>query len=387
MVLLDEDGHRAMVVRTTRPIARGNVMLCCEANEPGVRPGGATVYTSRSGRVVHFPDAKLMVVADSPQTMDACLKGMPALRAWLARGAQHDLTAWVQPVPASLHRCCKSAALLGVPLPAKMKEARLTIDVGAAVDVRVALRFSNAADARLGADLLRSGLSCARGLLLLGASQVELAKLQFGHEDDPAQQSAEAKVLAQFPVSLVYQSEKAMRSAKTEVKGQTALTHFRLPVSGQRLGMELKQAMALATEYTGESHPAPGLFFGACAERAPVTPAPPSPEAPAECDAAIPVTAVPACPPAAKEQLTLAVANFRREEGVLFRQDGDELTFARKLPAREVVDVPTRAGERWVAVFLSAPHKELHVAGSDGKVWLLRESATAPATTMPALCH
>jgi hypothetical protein len=88
--------------------------------------------------------------------------------------------------------------------------------------------------------------------------------------------------------------------------------------------------------------------------------------------------------PAVDERLTLAVANCRKEEVVLFRVDGTgELTFMGKVQAGEAADVLTRPGERWLAVFLSGPYKEQHVASRDCKVWLLRPETASPAVPPP----
>jgi Glycine zipper len=69
----------------------------------------------------------------------------------------------------------------------------------------------------------------------------------------------------------------------------------------------------------------------------------------------------------------LAIANVAKEPALLFLQsEGGQLTFERKVPAGEAVDVETPIGQRWVAIFADNPASENYVAAPDKTIWLLR---------------
>jgi hypothetical protein len=81
-----------------------------------------------------------------------------------------------------------------------------------------------------------------------------------------------------------------------------------------------------------------------------------------------------------KTRATLAVANVRKEEVVLFTvDDKGELTFVQKLPHGEAIDLETTKGQRWVAVFLSDPYRESFTVTGEKATWLIR--STAPVVT------
>jgi hypothetical protein len=71
--------------------------------------------------------------------------------------------------------------------------------------------------------------------------------------------------------------------------------------------------------------------------------------------------------------MKLAIANVAKEPALLFLQsEGGQLTFERKVPAGEAVDVETTARQRWVAIFAENPSSENYVAAPDKTTWLLR---------------
>jgi hypothetical protein len=68
----------------------------------------------------------------------------------------------------------------------------------------------------------------------------------------------------------------------------------------------------------------------------------------------------------------LTVANVLKEEAMLFLVTKDGLTFVRKLPHGEAADLEARVGQRYAAVFASAPHQVGHEVKAAGETWLLR---------------
>ncbi|MGL4555065.1 MAG: hypothetical protein ACRC33_28200 [Gemmataceae bacterium] len=71
----------------------------------------------------------------------------------------------------------------------------------------------------------------------------------------------------------------------------------------------------------------------------------------------------------------LAVANVRKEEALLFLVTESGLTFVRKLPHGEAADLDARPGQRYAAVFATAPHQAGHEVKAAGETWLLRRVA------------
>jgi hypothetical protein len=79
----------------------------------------------------------------------------------------------------------------------------------------------------------------------------------------------------------------------------------------------------------------------------------------------------PVAPPAPVAKFT--VANVKKEPALLFTEgEGGKLTFVRKVPAGEAVDLDTSSGCRWIAVFSDKPAGTAFTVGKPGEVVLLR---------------
>ncbi len=439
VVLLDEQGRRVLLVRTKRPIDRGAVRRACEASTATSRGvGKSTVHVAASGLTVHFPRPTLAVIADSLETMKACLAEGEALQAHLTRGGKHDLTLWARgaPVaevqPQTVVASYRAAAplvlpkvvrpktgLFGQPLPFAVKTATLSVDVGEAVELHGKVVCEDEASAGRAADCLRTFLDMGRGGLLLMAGQFDLMTV-FGEDGN----GEAAKLRELVPLDLVRPVEKALQKATVAARGKTVVLRASLPVRGQRAGMELNKLSALAgakeTTFNG-----PGLFFehvtarAACGTAPPATALPPtsgpaagppndvwsgcgpSPcllvpaqptSAPASGGYPVPASAIapplpspapvqepppPMLPPAGRFQLS--VANCRKEPVLLFRvETTGALTLLEKVAAGDVVDLLAQPGERLAAVFLSAPHQVAHVTTPAQPTWLLRQESARP---------
>jgi hypothetical protein len=77
----------------------------------------------------------------------------------------------------------------------------------------------------------------------------------------------------------------------------------------------------------------------------------------------------------------LTVANVLKEEAMLFLVTKDGLTFVRKLPHGEAADLDATAGQRYAAVFASAPYQVGHEVKAAGETWVLR---VTPRPAVPA---
>lgn len=415
VVVFDDQWRRALIVRTKTPIDEGTVRVVLAARKKVAGSGKKAVYVARNGLAIHFPEPTLAVIADNVATMAACKAEMGALTAHPEWWAPHDLNFWVRTTPVAegegRHTCCKAVgpiqiplggkpgcSLFGTALPVAAKSARLSVDVGAGIDLTFAVRCDDEASARQVARALGSFLDMARGGMLLMSGQLDLMT-GFAEEE-----SAEAKKIQEMvPHDLVHPVEKALGQATVKAGGRSAVLHARLPVSGKRLGVEAKKLLALAN-VKGEKLDGPGLFFGLPAEEAaqdgprasdkvPVAPtypdpppAPPSaslgssPPSPMSAPVCPPTEVLPQLVPAAEAgKVVLSVGNCRKEKVLLFRLRAHELVFVREVEPGEAVDVPTVVGERWAAVFMNAPHQVQHIVTGGQPVWLLRnESETQP---------
>lgn len=89
---------------------------------------------------------------------------------------------------------------------------------------------------------------------------------------------------------------------------------------------------------------------------------------------------------AQSQTVTLTVVNVRQEPVLLFTIDAQgEMKLAQQVAHGEAVDLSTTVGQRWVAIFSSAPHQTSHVVKADPGVWLLRQPLTPqrPTTNIP----
>jgi hypothetical protein len=79
----------------------------------------------------------------------------------------------------------------------------------------------------------------------------------------------------------------------------------------------------------------------------------------------------PTAPPAPIAKFT--VANVKKEPALLFTEgEGGKLTFVRRVPTGEAVDLESTAGARWIAVFSDKPAGTAFSVGKPGEVVLLR---------------
>jgi hypothetical protein len=89
-------------------------------------------------------------------------------------------------------------------------------------------------------------------------------------------------------------------------------------------------------------------------------------------------------PQPASGPIKLAIGNVSKEAALLFQEgDGGKLTFQKKVPPGEAIDVETTPGQRWVAVFADNPAGQTYVATPDKTTWLLRGAPRKEADTPP----
>jgi hypothetical protein len=101
----------------------------------------------------------------------------------------------------------------------------------------------------------------------------------------------------------------------------------------------------------------------------------PGPATPPPGSYLLPVSSSPATPSAtgSAAMAKFTIANVKKEAALLFTEgEGGKLTFVRKVPAGEAVDLESAAGTRWIAVFSDKPAGTMFTVGKPGDVVLLR---------------
>lgn len=114
-----------------------------------------------------------------------------------------------------------------------------------------------------------------------------------------------------------------------------------------------------------------------------VRPAPPAVAAnpivpPPMAPAMAPPSPPPSMPPA---RAKLTVVNVRQEAALLFLVSAEgELTFVEKLAPGTVIDLDTKTGTRWAAVFSERPSSQSFRVAAGEAVWLLRAPSARPVS-------
>jgi hypothetical protein len=109
----------------------------------------------------------------------------------------------------------------------------------------------------------------------------------------------------------------------------------------------------------------------------PVIPPPPM-VPPPMAPVMVPPSPSPSVPPA---RAKLTVVNVRQEAALLFLVNAEgELTFVEKLAPGSVIDLDTKTGTRWAAVFSEKPSSQSFRVATGEAVWLLRAPAARPVS-------
>jgi hypothetical protein len=420
-----EGMHRLLIVQTRRSIHRPAVIKACvpaPISRIGILKTGdpkCEIYTSeRTGLAVYFPGKNLVVVADCLQTMQDSLtraaSPAPGFKAARERAAKSDLVAWgvtktppagqvtaLKPINWLVRKqpAARFLPFFPVPLPATLTAGQMSLDLGKQMDLEMRFTFRDEAAAR-------NGVKCV--CRLVDMCRAECLTMLDDEVDDQEEEAppVQARQMAELAAAL----EKRLQKVQPHADKETVTVAARVPFEAKQVWSAF---VCLAKEECNElpapkPEVTPGLFFRppGAENRPDLVPPPPgmapAPQMPPPVETArgwgstgrapgvapapqmpppgIPMLRPPAPPaPVVTEALPVApakltVANVRKEEVLLFtvdRQSGD-LNFVKKLPAGEAADVKTVTGERWVAVFLSAPYRVKYVVVQPEGVWLLR---------------
>jgi hypothetical protein len=390
-----EGNNRLLIIQTRRPINQAAVLKACVPGaiiRTGVIKTGDPIRdihsSEKTGLSVCFASKNLVVVANDLDTMQRCLpkkntRPQPALKAALERAAKCDLLAWglaktppVPSVPGSV-AALKAARLrvsryqdamrflpfVPFPMPRDVLAGQVSLTVGEQLDMELRLTFCDEPAAS-------KGVKCVSRLVnLVRAECLSLAET----DETPGMPDPLPAQLRQM-AELGHVLEKHLQKAQPRTDKAAVAVTASMPFEAKQLWSAFV-CLAMEEEGSGPTPtvtPSPGLFFRQASDdrlpppmpggtSVPVPPPPPS--------MAVPVMPPPALTTSAK----LTVANVRKEAVLLFNVDPQgELTFVKKVPAGEAVDLKTVTGERWVAVFLTEPYRVKFVVTQPEVVWLVR---------------
>jgi hypothetical protein len=325
-------------------------------------------------------------------------------------------------------------AFLPVPMPTGVESGTLTVDVGEQVEIELCLDCADEAGAKKAAKMMRAFIGLMRAELLAAVSELDLAEVM------PSMAEVDVKELAGLPLKLMRQGEKGLARVRVKAEGKTVPLSVSIPMDAKALRSEvaaLERLTEAACANGGSCLPfdlpwgsgAPSYFvppppppsyavppgyaptmpldapvlqpvYPTPIPADPIVPPPTTPPASPRVTPTAPASCVPPAPsscilqssvigavvgavsPAescrpAKNVMKLTVANVRTEAALLFAMgDGNDLTFVRKVPAGEAVDVEATVGQRLVAVFTDNPGSMSFVPSGKDTTWLLRRDTS-----------
>lgn len=385
-----------------------------------------TSFCIEGDRTLVFGNSDLLKAALAPRE-----HGTQLLADVLAEADRHDLLALVaampntkgEPARFSAHANGppashatdvapeKPMAILGVPAPVGAEVLTLALDVGKETTVEARLNFADVPSANQAEPLVHFGLEVLRGqalMLTVMAGTEFLDPKLFGL---PARDRHVMDRPTEAFLKVARGAEKCLQSATVRRQGRT----IRVAVKSATDVRELRQAIQAISEFEGACWaqsckdsstgpvgmvfapdralrapgantptPASGLPMATYLPTAPLyVPATPAPggagpvptvsPASSTLPASTPAADLPMLRPGPAGTVKFAVANVKRDAALLFRQDeGGKLTFVRKVAAGEAVDVESRAGYRWYAIFADKPAGITFVPVRPDDVVLLR---------------
>ncbi len=340
-------------------------------------------------RLFYFIDERTFLWGGSDQeAFAACLKALDddsntktPLSLALAKSKDCHVFGWCDVSKFDIAN--KSVDMPFIKILAETQTATLTMHYDGELKTNVTLLFEDEESAKTGARAMMSGVKLLRSEVAIMTNMADIAKeggdvagpelkqfvglIGFMEKLETALQTVEAKTAKDadgcWSTSVVC-NVKVGRKALT--KAMTAVPD-----------MENEMFKLKAPEKGAVLEPLPPLSPSFGESSAPST----APVRPVELNLTLPS-------PTEKSAVKLTVANTTKTKALLYQQGEDnKLTFCKEIPVGEAIDVPAKAGQRWIVLF---PDKkdggETFVLGSSDGTWLLRPTVE-PAATAPQQSH
>lgn len=232
-------------------------------------------------------------------------------------------------------------------VPASQQALRLTLDIGKETTFEACAHFGNQDDARKHGEYVEGGLDMPRAMFLMAGYFLAMG--------DGAEKSA-LNADRMRSVWTIRQAEKAIHRAVARCDGRTVV----LTASGLPGAVELGKCLRDLADTAGKiglGHPTPQA-------------APPAPMVAHPNGHEQPLT--PTFAPR-RETFKFTVANTRKEPALLFTEgEGGKLTFVRRLPGGETMEMESGPQYRWIAIFATTPAGTAFTVTEQGKVVRLR---------------
>jgi hypothetical protein len=360
-----------MMLHGAKPLPKKAFLAACLPEAKKVKHAGRILHVNGT-RAICFVNDSLLVAGEKAAVKQFFNRGeTPAASATfkdaLAQAGNRDVVFYGNIKALPEDEVTRVLSLNGV----ETVLATLNIDNNLTADLRV-----QCADEKKATDLAKSVkgvINIFRGQLALGAGLKDARSLL------PA--PAAPKEFESLPWELFRLAEKSLADAFPESDGKCMSVSVAIPIDAKTLRTALERCTPWLWAQ-GLRGPLP--LFGSPQGKDGLAQANPPRMEPAEWEP----TTVPMpgeAPPAPLQQVKgteaiqatapvkLTVANVRKEEALLFTLAANgKLTFVKKVPAGEAVDVEASTGQRWVAVFTDRPAGESFVTTQVAENWLLR---------------
>jgi hypothetical protein len=270
------DAATCVVISTDKPYKRSEVLKACAPDAKTVKHHKKVCHVSATNNAaLHFVSDHVLVVADSEKALAKCLAPRTGaaetnpVAAALALAGKHDVVCWSRAVaarPAAAVACYKPRfsgapavtvarkpdfappvgyapargnaappmlAFLPVPMPACVEAGTLTLDVGEQIEIGLRLDCADEAGAKKAAKVVRAFVGMMRAELLDAVSEMELVEVM------PAVAEVDVRALADLPLKLMRQGEKALARARVKAEGKAVPLSVSIPMDAKVLRSEV----------------------------------------------------------------------------------------------------------------------------------------------------
>jgi hypothetical protein len=263
------------VYRTRKPCDQESVVKALAPDASPVKRNGKVFHVNAAGAAVYFADDRLFLSGPEKLVMQVVEKRGPdektRLASALRQAVEHDLFAWsraAEPEECTRKPCCcykyspdadkasplgALASCPGLPMPAGVEAADLSLDLGIETVVRLHLDFTDEESAHRGAKLARVGMDALRAGVLVGVAELSAidSAPEFCSRIGPIPDLENVAAAATGLLPVARPLEKALMKAVVRADGTTVPVTVSVPVSAKKIRTALVAALTLAAHDSG----------------------------------------------------------------------------------------------------------------------------------------
>jgi hypothetical protein len=245
------------VFHTVKPLHRKHILKACAADAKPVKIlDGKTCYTAESKAAIHFADDHVMIVGDTQETLEHCLKqaARPAkpeetFADACSEAGNHTLVAW--------SRAELPSDTLPVKIPASVESATATLDFVTQIDFHLDVRCANKTGMRWAVRALRTVGEALRSQMLTFLAMHDLKELF---------PSYEIPDVGNFPTKLFRRTERAIQHTPLQPEGDLLPIHVTIPMDAKEVHKEIESWLVVLEGKCGSGA---SCGHGECCESAP----------------------------------------------------------------------------------------------------------------------